>query len=141
MLRNVAAGDPWPALYPALLADRLGPDPTFFRVDRLPSSIFLERRHLVGAIERRRTVADPGSGRPHFTGHRLGEPTLFTVPRLDSESFCFERGGADDSLLRRARSRVTGLVFGGVWSVPGPNAAASTPVGRQGAARSTRKNA
>jgi hypothetical protein len=33
--------DPWPILYPDFISDRLPSDPCIFRVDRLPSSLFL----------------------------------------------------------------------------------------------------
>jgi hypothetical protein len=41
ILEGAADGDPWPVLYPDFVADRLDFAPSFFRVDRLPASIFL----------------------------------------------------------------------------------------------------
>jgi hypothetical protein len=41
LLLGAADGDPWPLLYPDFVCERLRFDPSFFRIDRLPASIFL----------------------------------------------------------------------------------------------------
>lgn len=53
LLRNATAGDPYPVLYPAFIPDCLVEEPTFFRVDRLTSTLFLLDRDSDDTLLRR----------------------------------------------------------------------------------------